>query len=200
MMAETVGDRLQGLSVYLVGMMGAGKTTVSQALAQALGYQPLDTDQVVEQVAQRAINEIFAEDGEDQFRDLETQVLQEISTYKRLVVATGGGIVLRPTNWSYLRNGLVIWLDVSVPILVDRLAQDQSRPLLCQENLTEKLTSLLEVRTPLYRLADLSIAINTPETPSQICDRILAAIPAIYKKPATPPEPGSKEPPFHGEV
>ena len=117
---------LQGLNIYLVGMMGSGKTTVGELLAKEMGYKFFDTDSLITQIAGKSIPDIFAEDGEPAFRVLESQVLGEISSYTRLVVATGGGIVIDPQNWSYLHQGLVIWLDVPISILVARLQSDIS--------------------------------------------------------------------------
>jgi shikimate kinase len=115
-------ERLKGLNLYLVGMMGAGKSSTGAALAQGLGYQFFDTDSVLEAAAAQTIPEIFAQQGEAAFRQLETQVLAELSAYQRLVIATGGGIVSRPENWSYLHHGIVVWLDVPLAVLKQRLA------------------------------------------------------------------------------
>ena len=89
---------LQGVNLYLVGMMGAGKTTVGNLLAQRLGYSFLDTDNLISQAAGKSINEIFATEGEAVFRELETNVLSEVSSYKNLTIATGGGIVVSQFN------------------------------------------------------------------------------------------------------
>jgi shikimate kinase len=140
---------LKSVNVYLIGLMGAGKTTTGKLLAQQLGYQFFDTDALVEQVAGRCISEIFAESGEAHFRDLETQVLAEISAYPRLVVATGGGMVLKPMNWSYLHHGIVVWLNVDPAHLAERLAADQSRPLLATTpQTTPQPTDRLSVLEP----------------------------------------------------
>lgn len=93
--------RLQGLNVYLVGMMGAGKSAVGRPLAEALGYRFLDADTALEQAAGRPIAEIFAAEGEEGFRALETAVLDRIAGFHSLVVATGGGVVTRPVNWGH---------------------------------------------------------------------------------------------------
>jgi shikimate kinase (EC 2.7.1.71) len=103
-------DLLRGVNLYLVGMMGAGKTTVGRILAKKLKYHFFDTDAVIAQVANQSIADIFAEQGEEAFRELETQVLGQLSAYTNLIVATGGGIILRLTNWSYLHHGIVVWL------------------------------------------------------------------------------------------
>ena len=176
-----MGDRLQGLNLYLIGMMGTGKTTVGQRLAKELGYRFFDTDVLIERVAQKSINELFAEDGEAFFRELESQVLGEVSACTRSVIATGGGAVLRPVNWSYLRHGLIIWLDAPISLLVERLAEDNTRPLLKMDDLSLKLETLLAERKSLYQEADLQIAIAKNENPEQIVSKILEQIPNVLK-------------------
>lgn len=176
-----MSDQLQGLNIYLIGMMGTGKTTVGQVLARKLSYRFFDTDVLIERVAQKSINDLFAEEGETYFRYLESQVLNHLSAYGRSVIATGGGIVLRQLNWSYLRDGLTIWLDAPVDLLVERLAEDDTRPLLKTDELPHKLTTLLTERKALYQEADLHILIEAQETPDAITDKILTAIPTILK-------------------
>ncbi|ABA20177.1 shikimate kinase [Trichormus variabilis ATCC 29413] len=173
---------LQGVNLYLIGMMGAGKTTVGHLLAQELGYGFLDTDNVIAQAAKKSINEIFAEAGEAGFRQIESDVLAQVCSYTKLTVATGGGIVLRRENWSYLHHGLIVWLDVSVDILYARLAADTTRPLLQDDDPKGKLRSLLEQRTPLYSQADLRICVNAEETPEQIANKIMQVIPSVLKQ------------------
>ena len=99
---RALAQRLQGLNLYLVGMMGAGKSSVGRPLAEALGYRFVDADAVVEQAAGQSIAEIFAHGGEAGFRALETAVLDRIASWHSLVVATGGGVVGRPENWGRL--------------------------------------------------------------------------------------------------
>lgn len=175
------GDGLQGLSIFLVGMMGAGKTSVGKVLARQLGYHFFDTDVLIEQVAGRTINEIFATEGEAYFRELETKVLAELSSYTQCAIATGGGIILKQMNWSYLRQGAIIWLDVPVDTIVRRLAGDSTRPLLKEANLSEKLSSLLAERRSLYSQADLHIPVEASQTPEEIADRVRDRIPSILK-------------------
>ena len=105
-MGTALATRLQGLNLYLVGMMGTGKSAVGRPLAEALGYRFLDADQAIEAVAGRSIPELFAAEGEAGFRSLETQVLTGIANWHSLVVATGGGVVLRPENWGVMRQGV----------------------------------------------------------------------------------------------
>lgn len=173
---------LQGLSVFLLGMMGCGKSTVGELLSRRLQYRFFDTDVLIERVAAKKISEIFADEGEATFRDLETQVLGELSSLTKTVLATGGGIVLKPMNWSYLRHGLMIWLDAPVEVLVKRLKKDTSRPLLQSEDLESKLQSLLDQRRSLYAEADLHITITPLDTPASTVEKILAAIPTVIRK------------------
>jgi shikimate kinase len=168
-----MNNLLQGVNVYLIGMMGSGKSTVGNILAQKLNYRFFDTDVLIEKVAGKPIPEIFATEGEDYFRDLETQILKEVSTYRSSAIATGGGIIQKPINWSYLRQGLIIWLDVDLEILKKRLSQDTNRPL------AGKLESLLEKRHSLYSLADLQIKCQTEQTPERVANIIMEKIPAM---------------------
>ncbi len=169
---------LKKTNLYLVGMMGAGKTTVGRKLANRLGYRFLDTDALIEQTAGKPITELFAQAGEAAFRALETQILAQVSAHTCLVVATGGGMVTQPMNWSYLRHGIVIWLDVPIPVLVSRLSGDTSRPLLKGLNgvdATAKLEALLAERSDRYALADIRIAYEGRSV-GKTCDRILSAL------------------------
>jgi len=189
-----VQNLLQGLNIYLVGMMGAGKTTVGELLAKEMGYKFFDTDSLITQIAGKSIADIFAEDGEPTFRGLESQVLGEISSYARLVVATGGGIVMNPQNWSYLHQGLVIWLDVPISILVARLQNDtqtaNQRPLLETTNQTtnqssnseQRLQDIFIQRQEMYAQADLKISISALQTPLIVKDQILELIPTVLRK------------------
>lgn len=172
---------LKGLNLYLIGMMGSGKSTVGKVLADRLSYRFFDTDTVIEQAAEQSITEIFATLGETSFRELETQVLAELSAYTKLVIATGGGIVLQQRNWSHLRDGLVIWLNVPLDQLYDRLKGDTARPLLQGEHPEEKLKSILEQRQGLYAQADLCITTYARESPEQLATRILEQIPSVLK-------------------
>jgi shikimate kinase len=113
-------QRLEGLNLYLVGMMGSGKSTAGRHLAEQLGYRFLDADSSIEQVAGRSIPELFASDGEAGFRDLEAAVLNQIASWHSLVVATGGGVVTRPENWGQMQQGVVIWLDAPDALLLER--------------------------------------------------------------------------------
>ena len=179
---------LKKTNLYLVGMMGAGKTTIGRKLANRLGYRFIDTDDVIEQTAKQPINQIFAQSGEAEFRRLESEVLSQLSAYTEMVVATGGGIVTQPMNWSYLRHGIVVWLDVPILVLISRLSGDTSRPLLKEVDLEAKLKTLLTERSHLYAQADLRIPYEGRSV-GKTCDRILAAIKKIVREPKREADP-----------
>lgn len=162
-------------------MMGAGKSTTGQFLAQMLGYQLFDSDALITQLAGTSINQLFAEQGEAAFRKLETQVLGELSAYTRLVVATGGGIVTQPINWSHLQQGLVVWLDVPLEHLWQRIQADTSRPLLKTERPYETLEQLTQQRRHLYAQADVHTVIKPDWTAEQVAEQIIEGISKVIK-------------------
>jgi shikimate kinase len=178
---------LKGLNLYLIGMMGCGKTTIGQLLAQKLRYRFCDTDALIVQSTGYEISQIFAESGEPTFRQIETQVLSEISAYTRLVVATGGGIILERMNWSYLHQGLVVWLDVPLETLIQRLQWDTTRPLLQDPDPQQKLEHLLKQRQSLYAQADLQIKVQPEATSAQVVEQLLTEIPKVIRSRATVP-------------
>ncbi|MEO1592454.1 MAG: shikimate kinase [Cyanobacteria bacterium J06632_22] len=177
---------LKGTNVYLIGMMGSGKSTTGQQLAQQLGYRFLDTDALIVQATGQSINQIFEAQGEAAFREIETQVLAQVSPHTRLVVATGGGIVTQQMNWSYLQHGVVAWLDVPVDQLVARLKGDDTRPLLQAADLSEKLNKLLDQRRTLYAQADVRIPVGNGDGVDAIAQRTIAALQQIIKTPEQP--------------
>ena len=183
----TLKQRLGGRSLYLVGMMGSGKTSTGRPLAERLGYGFVDADAVIEQAAGCSIPEIFERDGEAGFRKLESQVLSAISQRHSLVVATGGGVVTQPENWGLLHSGIVIWLDVVPEQLLQRLKADSTvRPLLQTADPEVALNTLLNERRPLYGEADLTVVIND-ETPEAVADGILQLLPSLLKDPSQRP-------------
>jgi len=182
--------RLQGLNVYLVGMMGAGKSAVGRPLAAALGYRFLDADAALERAAERPIPAVFAEAGEEGFRQLETAVLDQIAGFHSLVVATGGGVVTRPVNWGHLHQGVVVWLDAPETLLLARLRADPTpRPLLSEADPAARLSTLLEARRPFYAQADLHV-VQVEAAPEAVALQVLEALPSILREqPSAPLEP-----------
>ena len=184
----TLRQRLGGRSLYLIGMMGSGKTSTGRPLAERLGYGFVDADAVIEQAAGCTIPEIFERDGEAGFRELETQVMSAICQRHSLVVATGGGVVTQRKNWGLLHSGIVIWLDVVRDQLLTRLKADATeRPLLQTPDPEAALDDLLAQRKPLYAEADLTVVIDQ-EDPATVADGILQLLPGLLKDPHQRPE------------
>ena len=183
----TLKQRLGGRSLYLIGMMGSGKTSTGRPLAERLGYGFVDADAVIEQAAGCSISEIFQRDGEPEFRALERQVLNSISQRHSLVVATGGGVVTQKENWGLLHSGIVIWLDVVQEQLLKRLQADRTvRPLLQTADPEVALNDLLAERKGLYAEADLTVVIND-EPPEAVADGIVQLLPGLLKDPTRRP-------------
>ena len=181
-------QRLEGLNLYLVGMMGSGKSTAGRHLAEQLGYRFLDADSSIEQVAGRSIPELFASEGEAGFRDLEAAVLNQIASWHSLVVATGGGVVTRPENWGQMQQGVVIWLDAPDALLLQRLSADPTpRPLMQSEDPAQRLAELMGQRRPLYAQADLHI-VQDGRAPNQVAEQILEALPRVLKERTAAPQ------------
>ncbi|MBC1262161.1 shikimate kinase [Synechococcus sp. BSF8S] len=180
--------RLQGLNIYLVGMMGAGKSSVGRPLAEALGYRFIDADSVLEQHAGHSIPELFEQQGEAGFRELESAVLNRIACWHSLVVATGGGVVSRPGNWGQMRQGLVVWLDAPEQLLLERLRNDPGqRPLLANADPEGRLRQLLRERRHLYSQADLRV-LQDGRAAVAVARQVLEAIPTVLRQREEPPE------------
>jgi shikimate kinase len=171
---------LQGINIYLIGMMGSGKSTIGKLLADGLQYQFMDTDTTIEKKVSQNVTEIFEASGEIEFRQIETQVLAKITADTRLVVATGGGIAIELENWNHLRQGLVIWLDVSLDVLVERLKSDRTRPILnTPGDLRTKLQQILADRRERYAAANLHIPITSNLPPTEIVEQIINRLNSI---------------------
>jgi shikimate kinase len=166
--------------IFLVGPMGAGKTTVGQQLSVLLNRPFLDIDSEIESLCGADIQWIFDVEGEQGFRLRETRVLQQVvRTVEKSVIATGGGIVLSNENRNILRNnGLVIYLSASREQLYERTLRDKSRPLLQVENRQAAIDELLEQRDPFYRhVADLvcsSTGLNSAVIARKLADQLAA--------------------------
>lgn len=140
-------------NIFLIGPMGAGKTTIGRQLARQLKKEFLDSDRVIEERTGANIPLIFELEGEQGFRKRECSIIDELSQQQNLVLATGGGAVLSEDNRQHLsERGTVIYLSSSLQSLVERTCKDKNRPLLQSEESPETIiTRLLEQRDPLYR-------------------------------------------------
>lgn len=142
----------------MTGFMGTGKSSVGVKLAQVLGYGYCDLDFSITKRAGKSVNEIFAEDGECRFRDLETELISEMTEIDRQVISTGGGAVIRKENRELLRSiGIVINLVASPEEVFLRIKSDASRPLLKNKMSVETIAEMLQEREPFYADADLRI-------------------------------------------
>lgn len=181
-LAPISDDMLQRLnqsgsqSVFLVGMMGAGKTTIGRQLAKTLDRQFVDLDHELEARCGVRVSVIFDIEGEEGFRKRETATLDACSRQGGIVLATGGGAVLAPENREFLtQRGVVVYLRASVDELYRRVARDKNRPLLQTENPRQRLADLLAHREPLYEeVAD--IIFDTGSAPISSALRDLLAL------------------------
>lgn len=176
---SSLKKRLGGRNLYLVGMMGCGKTMTGPPLAKKLAYGFVDSDAVVEEAAGRKIHQIFEEEGEESFREIETKVLEAIGQRHSLVVATGGGVVTIPQNWGVLHQGIVVWIDPGRERILERLKSDSiKRPLMQSIRSDQEFDSLFNKRRKYYSQADLHID-SADNAPEQIAVDILSLIPSI---------------------
>jgi len=164
-------------SIVLIGMMGAGKSSVGRCLRRRTGLAGVDTDEAVASKFQLSIPEIFSKYGEDRFREIETQVLMEFAPEHTAIITTGGGIILRDENVALLKClGTIVWLEAEEETLFERASRRGERPLLKTENPRATLSRLLRERVPLYAKA-ADFRVNTTElTHDQVADVILAEI------------------------
>ena len=163
-------------NIVLVGFMGTGKSTVGRVIAQKLEFHFIDTDDVIEQTSKAKISDIFAEHGEDYFRDLESQAVKSVALMKNQVVATGGGVVLRSSNIDLLRTGGPIFcLNATPKAIWDRVRSSRSRPLLRGPEPLKKIETLLDKRAPYYALADHQIE-TTGVSVDRVADEIISYI------------------------
>ena len=163
------------MNVFLIGYRCTGKTTVAKILAEKLGWSWCDADPILEERAGKTIRQIFADEGEAGFRTRETDTLRELARRERHVIATGGGVVLRPENREILGTGKIVWLEAEPSVLWKRMQEDlttkERRPNLSQGGLAE-IEDLVRVRTPLYRETS-HFSVNTANlSPEQVADAI----------------------------
>ena len=185
---KTLKEKLGGRNIFLIGMMGSGKSQTGPILAKMINYAFVDTDDVIEKASKQSISSIFEKDGEKVFRDVEKKVLKEISQHHSLVIATGGGLVTLPENWGILHQGIVIWLDLDLRRSIKRLESDQKRrPLLLGDNLAENFSQIYESRKPIYLESDLRIEVED-QSPYEVATMVAEHLPSILIDPETQAE------------
>ncbi len=156
--AELVRQRLGQRPIVLVGLMGAGKTSVGRRLAEKLSIPFVDADHEIEAAAGKSIREIFADHGEAYFREGERRVIQRLIGNGAQVLATGGGAYMNDeTRRRIQEHGISVWLRASLPILMKRVSKRQDRPLLQAENPEAVMRGLIDKRYPVYALADVTV-------------------------------------------
>jgi shikimate kinase len=167
------------LRVVLVGFMGSGKSAVGRLLARRLGYRFEDMDRRIEERAGRAIADIFRDDGEEAFREMEREEARELSRLADRVVAAGGGAFARAETRALLQEGaLTVWLRCDLEHILGRVQVDGSRPLAGNRDI---MRALLAEREPSYRMADVVVDASSG-TPREVADRIVGLIEGRTRK------------------
>jgi shikimate kinase len=167
-------------NVFLIGFMGSGKSTIGRLLAQELGWDFVDLDEMIERREAMTIERIFETRGEAYFRGIEITLLKEIVLKSQTVIALGGGTPTQDATWPLLRrNGLVVYLRCRVDELYRRLEHDHNRPLLRRvppEQRRQHIEQLLSVREPFYRRADIVIDASSHQRPKDLAESVCAVI------------------------
>ena len=167
-----------GRSIVLIGLMGAGKTSIGRLLAERLGLPFVDSDAEIERAGGATIEEIFAHEGEATFRSGERRVIARLLSGPPAVIATGGGAYLDPSTRAAVRERAIsVWLKASLETLVRRTARRGGRPLLKQGDPRKILATLIDERYPVYGEADLTVETGE-EPPEIVARRVLAALEA----------------------
>jgi shikimate kinase len=180
--AEELAERLGARPLVLVGMMGAGKTTVGRRLASRLDRDFLDSDEEIEKAAQMSIPEIFEQRGEAEFRAGETRVIGRVLKEKGIVLATGGGAFVNAETRELVKaEAISVWLKADVDVLFERVSRRSNRPLLKTENPRATLEKLIAERYPIYAEADITVM--SREVPQDVvAGDVIDAVAAYLKR------------------
>ena len=161
-------------NIFLVGLMGSGKTTIGKIIAKKLNYKFIDSDALIEEKTGVKVPLIFEYEGEAGFRKRETKILSEIIKMNSIVLATGGGIILSKTNRQMLsKSSIVIYLNATIKELVKRLANDKGRPLIQNVDKETKLRELIDRRGTLYESIADHIIQTKDKRASEIASEII---------------------------
>ena len=164
-------------NIYLIGFMGSGKSTVASKLSEEYGYNIVEMDQAIVEKEGMSINEIFAKNGEEYFRQTETGLLKEISGMENMVVSCGGGVATRDENIRLMKeSGKVFLLSAEPETIYERVKDDDSRPLLRGNMNIPYIAEMIEKRRPMYeRAADVTISVDGKEI-TEICREVRSHI------------------------
>jgi shikimate kinase len=178
--ADSLRDRaraaLGSRNLILVGLMGAGKSSVGRIVATQLGIPFVDSDAEIERVSRMSITELFASYGEDEFRALEGRVMKRLLKGGPRVVSTGGGAFINDRTRKHIkRGGVSVWLKAELDVLWERVNKRDTRPLLKTENPKQTLENLMNARYPIYELADLTV-ISRDVRKETMSDEVLKAL------------------------
>jgi len=156
--AEAIRQKLGQRVIVLVGLMGVGKSTIGRRLAERLGFPFIDADHEIESAAGKSIPEIFADHGEDYFRDGERKVIARLLDGGACVLATGGGAYINDETRELIRKkGVSVWLKAELPLLMSRVSRRSNRPLLQSHDPQAVMRRLMEERYPIYSTADVTV-------------------------------------------
>ncbi len=160
-------------NIYLIGFMGTGKSTVSRCLAEQLGYEEIEADQWIVQRYHQSITEIFETQGEQRFRDMETELLQELCKETDKIISCGGGMALRKENVALMRqNGVVVLLTAEPETIFARVQNDDGRPILNGNMSVEYIRELLGQRLPYYKEAGEIVVATDQRVPEEIAKEV----------------------------
>jgi shikimate kinase len=178
---EKVKACLESRSLVLIGLMGAGKSSIGRRLAGTLGVPFTDADTEIEKAAGKSINEIFEEDGEDFFRDGEHRVIARLLREPGKVLATGGGAFMKAETREHIAQaGISIWLKADLDLLMSRVSRRDTRPLLRRDNPAIIMARLIDERYPIYAQADVTV-ISRDVPHEEIVHEIIEAISVCEK-------------------
>ncbi len=159
------------MAIVLIGVPGAGKTTVGSLLAQSLKYEFIDTDQLIEQQLGKSISDIFIQDGEEFFRKIEAQVIASALKNELIVVSVGGGALMNTHTRDLIKSQTAIWLQAGLSQAVDRIGMNKNRPLLLG-NVRGQLADLMAAREPFY-IECAKLVVDTNDlSPQEVVEEI----------------------------
>ncbi|MEL6200842.1 MAG: shikimate kinase [Pseudomonadota bacterium] len=181
---RSVNEKLNGRSIVLVGLMGAGKSAIGRKLAKALGLPFLDSDTEIEKAADMPVADIFEQYGELEFRRLEASVIKRLLTDTSLVLATGGGAFMDEDTRSAIGGKSVsVWLNAELDLLMARVSRKSTRPLLKKPNPRAIMQELIDIRYPVYATADVTVTSKDVSKEAMVDSVVGALMQHLNKEP-----------------